>query len=358
MFLLAQAGCGLLALSRLARGRVRRAPLGPGAPAPEGAISVVIPARDEVERIGPCLAGLRGDPDVGELIVVVDEDDRSATPEAALAGGARVVRAPAPPDGWIGKPWALQVGLEAATGEWLVTLDADTRPRRGLLRALVAELRGADLVTAGVRFVCDTAGERLLHPAMLATLVYRFGPVGSGGGRASRTVANGQCMAMRREALVGAGGFARERGFMTDEIALVRSLAGSGWRIVFADGADLISVDMHADAREVWREWGRSLSMGDVTPRAWQALDLAVIWLAMAAPPLRLAARRGGALDLLLFGVRCALLAPLRRVYERRGPWFWLSPLADPVAAARLTLSTVRPVRTWRGRTYPLARPR
>ena len=57
----------------------------------------MIPARDEVERIGPCLAGLRGDPDVGELIVVVDEDDRSATAEAARAGGARVLYATAPP---------------------------------------------------------------------------------------------------------------------------------------------------------------------------------------------------------------------------------------------------------------------
>ena len=353
LFLGAQAACAVLAMSRLARGRKRRRPLALGALRPHGSISVVIPARDEVERIGPCLAALRGDPDVGELIVVVDEDDRSATAQAALAGGARVLHAPAPPTGWIGKPWALQVGLEAARGTWLVTLDADTRPRRGLLRALVAELGGADLVSAGVRFVCDTPGERLLHPAMLATLVYRFGPVGSDGTRASRTVANGQCLAMRRDALLAAGGFARERGFMTDEIALVRSLARAGWRVLFVDGADLIAVDMHVDAREVWREWGRSLSMGDVTPPAWQALDLAVIWLAMAAPPLRLLARRATALDVLLLALRCALLAPLRRVYERRGPPFWLSPLADPLAAARLTLSTLRPVRTWRGRTYP-----
>ena len=352
LFLVAQAGCAGLALSRLARGRVRRAPLAGGARAPEGSISVVIPARDEVERIGPCLAGLASDPDLGELIVVVDEDDESATARAAEQGGARVLRAPALPAGWIGKPWALQLGLEAATGEWVVTLDADTRPRPGLLRALVAELRAADLVTAAVRFECDTAGERLLHPAMLATLVYRFGPVGAGGGRAARTVANGQCLAMRRTELLDAGGFARERGFMTDEIALVRSLAADGWRIAFLDGADLIAVDMHANAREVWREWGRSLSMGDVTTPASQALDLAVIWLTMAAPPLRLIARRGTALDVMLLAVRFGLLAAFRRVYERRGAPFWLSPLADPLAALRLTLSTLRPVRSWRGRTY------
>lgn len=320
-------------------------------------MSVVIPARDEAERLGPCLAGLAADPDAGETIVVVDEDDRSDTATVAASGGARVVVTPPLPAGWVGKPWALQHGLEAATGRVLVTLDADTRPRAGLLAALVADLDDdTDLVTAGTRFVCDSAGERMLHPAMLATLVYRFGPAGAadvGPSRASRAVANGQCQAFRREQLLAAGGFTRVPDRMTDDIALARSLAADGWRIRFLDGADLLSVRMHASMGEVWREWGRSLSMEDVTSRTWQALDLLVVWLAMALPVWRVLARRATPLDTLLACVRLSLLAPLRRVYERRGLAFWLSPLADVIAAARLTLSTVRPIRTWRGRTYP-----
>lgn len=356
-FLVAQAACGGLALARLARGRTRRAPLAAGAAAPDGAISVVIPARDEAERLGPCLEGLREDPDLGELIVVVDDDDPSATARVAAAAGARVLSVPQPPPGYIGKPWALQRGVEAATGHFLVTLDADTRPRPGLLRALAAELADTDLVTAATRFICESAGERLLHPAMLATLVYRYGPTGSQEDATSsrRAIANGQCLAMRREPFLLAGGFDRAPGYMTDEIALVRALAEDGWRIRFLDGADLISVDMHAGAGEVWREWGRSLSMGDVTSPGWQALDLAVLWLAMAAPLPRLLLRRGTPLDVVLLAVRLALLGALARVYERRGIAFWLSPLADSAAALRLTLSTLRPSRTWRGRTYPLA---
>ncbi len=341
----------------MARGRTRRPPLRAGAPAPSGGVSVVVPARDEAKRIGPCLAGLASDPDVAETIVVVDHDDYSPTAAVAAAGGARVIVTPPLPSGWVGKPWALQHGLEAAGGAVFATLDADTRPLPGLFAALAGELEdGADLVTAGTRFVCETAGERLLHPAMLATLVYRFGPAGAedpGSERAHRALANGQCQAFRREQLLAAGGFTRTPDRMTDDIALARSLAAEGWRIRFLDGADLISVRMHASMREVWREWGRSLSMQDVTPRGWQALDLLVLWLAMALPLLRVLARRANALDVLLAGVRFALLVPLRRVYERRGIAFWLSPFADVVAAARLTLSTVRPIRTWRGRTYP-----
>jgi dolichol-phosphate mannosyltransferase len=355
LFVTLQAGCAALALSRLARGRRRRPPLVPRGPAPEGGVSVVIPARDEAERLGPCLAGLREDADVSEVLVVVDEDDPSPTAAVAAAGGAAVLTAPPPPPGFIGKPWALQRGAERAGGAWLVTLDADTRPRPGLVRALVHELADADMVTAGTRFICETPGERLLHPSMLATLVYRFGPVGadSDGRSPRRAVGNGQCLAMRRERFLAAGGFDRAPGFMTDEIALIRALTADGWRVRFGDGADLISVDMHSSAREVWREWGRSLSMGDVTAPAWQALDLAVLWLAMALPLPRLLLRRATPIDVVLVAVRFALLGALARVYERRGAAFWLSPFADVAAALRLTLSTLRPVRTWRGRTYP-----
>jgi dolichol-phosphate mannosyltransferase len=351
---LAQAGAAGLVLARLARGRHRRPPLGAGPqpPAPAGGVTVLVPARDEADRLGPCLAGLRADPDIGEVIVV---DDRSAdaTADVARAGGARVVTGAPLPSGWVGKQWALQQGLEAARSRWLVTLDADTRPRPGLARALVAALAEADLVSAGPRFLCDTPLERLLHPSMLCSLVYRFGPVGAEGGRPARLVANGQCMAVDRERLAVAGGFGRARAHMTDDVALVRSLAGEGWRIAFLDGAALLSVRMHASAGELWREWGRSLGLTDVASRPAQALDLAVVWLTMALPLPRLLTGRGGGLDLVLAAVRVALLPAIARVYEPRGPAFWASPLADAATAVRLTASALRPARRWRGRTYP-----
>ena len=89
-----------------------------------------------------------------------------------------------------------------------------------------------------------------------------------------------------------------------------------------------------------------------MTPPAWQAADLAVVWLTLALPVLRAAAGRPTRLDLALLAVRCALLPALAGAYARRGPAFWLSPLADPATAVRLTLSALRPARTWRGRTY------
>src|SRR4029450_4931909 len=123
--------------------------------------------------------------------------------------GGRVLHGADLPPGWAGKAWAVQQGVEAATGEWVVTLDADTRPSPALPRSLVARAvtDALDVVTVGGRFHCPTAGARWMHPAMLTTLVYRFGPPDfSGAIRPGRQLANGQCMAFRRREFLCSGG--------------------------------------------------------------------------------------------------------------------------------------------------------
>ncbi len=180
-----------MVLSRLARGRSLPPPLAPGAPAPKGTVSVVVPARDEEARIAGVLAPLRDDPAVAEVLVVDDESsDRTA--EVAEGYGARVVRGAPLPAGWAGKPWALEQGLRAAGGEWIVFLDADVRPKPGLVAALVERAQAFDLFSAGPRFICDTHLERCLHAAFLTTLVWRFGPTGARQPRPSLAVINGQ----------------------------------------------------------------------------------------------------------------------------------------------------------------------
>jgi dolichol-phosphate mannosyltransferase len=352
----AQAGAAAVVAARLGRGRRRREPLRPaGAPAPAGTISAVVPARDEAARLGPCLRGLQADPDLLEVVVV---DDCSSDGTAALAAGlgARVVAGAEPPAGWAGKAWALQQGIAAARGNWVLHVDADARPRPGLARALLAMARahGDDLLSAGPAFRCATAADLVLHPAFLATLPYRFGPGDALGRRPrpARAIVNGQCVLVPRERFLEAGGYARVRGSTIEDIALARSLARAGWAIGFCDASALLEVEMYGSARETWRGWGRSLMAPDATAPAWQVLDLATLWLTMALPVLRLAARRATGLDRALLAVRWLLAAQLARGYRPRGALPLLGPLADPLVAARLTRAAARPERTWRGRTY------
>jgi dolichol-phosphate mannosyltransferase len=344
-------------LARFARGRRRRAPLAAGgdhADLPRGGVSVVIPARDEALRIGPCLAALLADPDVGELLVV-DDCSTDGTAALARAAGARVVAGAELPAGWAGKPWALEQGTRAARGDVLVFLDADTRPAPGLVRAMAGlATADADLVSAAPRFVCEGTAERLLHAALAATIPYRTGPQDVDGWQPSarRAIVNGQCLAIRRPTLLAAGGWGRVRAHLTEDVALARALRGDGRTVAFVDAADLLEVRMYESARETWTGWGRSLMGVDVNPPLRLAEDLATLWLAMALPLPRLLARRGTRLDAALLAVRLGLLAALARSYRPRGAAFWLSPLADVPALVRLTVSVLRPTREWRGRNY------
>lgn len=347
-----QASAAAVVAARLARGRKRPAPFAAGrsGPPPQP-VSVVIPARDEELRIEDCVRPLLGDPDVSEVIVV-DDESRDGTARLAARLGAKVVSGAPLPDGWVGKQWALDQGVRAAAGPIVVLLDADTRPKPGLCAELAALLGTFDLVSAGPRFVCGGVAEQALHASFLAGLVYRLGPIGPAAASPGRLLLNGQCMAFRKAPMLRAEGFARVRGHLTDDVALGRLLARDGWRVAFRDAGALLEVDMHESAADVWREWGRSISLRDVTGNGALAADLAVVWLTLALPVMRLAKGRPTALDLGLLAQRLLLTAALRGSYARPGPGLAISPFLDVLTAVRLTWSVLRPSRTWRGRTY------
>jgi dolichol-phosphate mannosyltransferase len=344
---------GAVAVSRVAKAATADVPVRPTI-TPVQTITVVIPARNEAGRIGPLLAAIVGAPGVAEVIVV---DDQSSDDTAALAeqAGATVVSGAPLPEGWAGKAWALHQGIDAAASDWVITLDADARPDPGLPRALVA--RGVadrcDLLTVGGRFECPTPGSRWLHPAMLTTLVYRFGPPGARVARPDRTMANGQCMALPRAAFLAAGGMTSVRAEVVEDLALARHLAEGGHRVAFLDASELLSVRMFESLGDTWRGWGRSLALPGVEPRRRQVIDLGVVVLAQVLPIPRLIMRRGDMIDLGLAAIRIGTLVGTRRAYERTDVAYWSSPLADPVAAAAIAGGIVRRGRqTWRGRSY------
>ena len=119
----------------------------PGA-VPRRRVSVIVPAWNAADVIGPLVRAVLGQrvPGAEVEVVVVDDGSTDATALQAREAGARVVTAPRLPDG--GNPAAARnYGARVATGDPLVFLDADCVPADGWLAAL---LRAHDAGAAAV----------------------------------------------------------------------------------------------------------------------------------------------------------------------------------------------------------------
>lgn len=84
-------------------------------------VSVVIPARNDAAMLARCLDSLAGQRRPPDEIVVVDNGSTDDTRAVAEAGGARVVWEPIP-----GIPRASSAGLDAARGDLVARIDADS----------------------------------------------------------------------------------------------------------------------------------------------------------------------------------------------------------------------------------------
>ena len=86
-------------------------------------VSVVIPVRDDATELRRCLALLAAQTRPPDEVVVVDNGSVDDSAAVAHAAGARVVHEPRP-----GIPVAAAAGYDAATGDLVARLDADSRP--------------------------------------------------------------------------------------------------------------------------------------------------------------------------------------------------------------------------------------
>ena len=98
-------------------------------------VSVVIPVRDDAVPLAACLEALAAQTRPAEEIVVVDNASSDDSADIARAAGARVVFC-----GERGIPAAAAAGYDAATGEVILRLDADSLPAPGWIAHMTAAL--------------------------------------------------------------------------------------------------------------------------------------------------------------------------------------------------------------------------
>ncbi|MBE9165838.1 MULTISPECIES: 2'-O-glycosyltransferase CruG [Microcoleaceae] len=380
--LLLQLPAAVLLMSRLIKGPSRIPPLEPESPTLDllGACTAVVPTLNEADRISPCLEGLTRQSYELREAIVVDSYSVDGTGDLVKAAAEkdprfRLINDDPLPAGWVGRPWALNWGFLASSQkcEWILGIDADTVPHRGLIASLLktAAAGNYDLISLSPQFILKYPGELWLQPALLMTLVYRFGPTGTGGDVPERVMANGQCFLCKREVLVALGGYEVAKGSFCDDVTLARYAAAKGFKVGFLDGAKVLQVRMYEGAIETWNEWGRSLdlkdaaSSGEIWGDLWLLLAVQglpvpiVLWYLLSGSVPAVGAFPQfwlWGLNVFLVAVRSALclaIAPSYDTTQASGKWlFWLSPLADPLAFLRILISAFNQPTQWRGRKY------
>ncbi|MCB9745712.1 MAG: glycosyltransferase [Alphaproteobacteria bacterium] len=337
-------------------------------------ISIVIPARNEEENLGPCLdAALAQDhPDL--QVVVQDDASSDRTGEILADYASRDARitpltgsGEALPEGWFGKPWALERAQAAADGDWLVFIDADVRLHPAAVSRAVAygEREGLGMVTGLGTLVNGSFWEKVLQPAVAGLILMgnNLDEINDPE-KPDKNLASGQFIAFRRDAYEQVGRHGAVKADILDDVGLARACVASGvpYRCLFM--RQLYSVRMYTNLADLWEGWSKNLFAG--LHYRWDVAIGVLIFLyiyILLGPTLVVLGLLGvvGQEWLIWGAVQWGVMQSVRAVMD----WIWGNPILYGLSHAPANLGLMAIIVnsgvkssgkgvSWRGRTYQL----
>jgi 4,4'-diaponeurosporenoate glycosyltransferase len=339
-----------------------------GQPASAHQVSIIIPARNEAHNLPRLLDSIARQGRQPREVIVVNDASTDATAEVAARYGARVVDSKPLPEGWRGKTWACHQGAQAATGDLLMFLDADTWfELDGLARVLAAHA-ALDPVAAPSPRPSRTMGEGV-SAGRVRGWVFSVGPYHAvreayedlslffNFNMSVGTVPDGlfgQMLLVNREAYSRAGGHEAVKGRTLENFFLAQQFRAAGIPTRSVTGRGVFSFRMYPNGlRELIEGWTKGFAAGaGQTPRG--VLLLVVAWMIglMLAPIGWLVTGDG-----LAWGAVYLLCAAQVGWFARQiGAFRWFTALLYPVPLifffavfARSALRSGKQV-TWKGR--------
>lgn len=315
-------------------------------------VSVLLPARNEADRIGPTLRSLLAQESVEDLeIVVLDDCSTDGTAEVVrtvTAGDPRVrlLRGTELPEGWVGKNHACAQLAAAARGSVLVFVDADVIFEPMAVAAAVTMLRERelDLLSPFPRQLAHTLAERLYQPLNLWVWILSA-PVLDRRGAADPTSCqvNGQFVVVDRDAYDKVGGHTAIRQAVIEDWALGAAFRAAGLRGGAVDGSRLAACRMYAGWADLHAGYTRWIGLL-VPSRTKFAVTIAALSTTYLLPPV--AALRGSRLGLIGYAAGVAGRAiAARRFGERAFPDAAAHPVSIAMVCAFVTDSRRRRAR-------------
>jgi glycosyltransferase involved in cell wall biosynthesis len=253
----------------------------------QGSVSAIIPARNEEAVIAACVESLASQPEIGEILVVDDQstDGTDSVIQDLMhkIPNLRLLRTNGLPDGWVGKNYALSVGVQQAKGAWLLFTDADAvHEPNSVTRALqIAQENNAVLVSFSPEQITETWYEKALIPYIYLRLAKQFSYDQVNDPHSRAAAANGQFLMIRRDIYDALGGHASVAGEVLEDVAFAIRAKSAGHRIWFGSGKGIVRVRMYRSFDAMWQGWKKNLYrlMGGTPWAAFREIESSLPWI-------------------------------------------------------------------------------
>jgi len=298
-------------------------------------VSIIVPARNEQNNIGSCLASLCAQDYPDFEIIVINDRSTDGTAQIVenfaeqdsrikLYEGMPLVR------GWTGKNWACFQGSEKAKGDILIFTDSDNFYRPDTVSKTVGWLqnRQLGLLSAFPQQICTTWTQKLVVP-VVDMLVYSLLPLWLTfySKYPSLAAANGQWLAITRTAYEKIGGHKTVRGQIVEDVEISRLAKKSDIKILTAAGTNSVMGRMYSNWYEV-RDGFAKNAFGLVSYQTVPFFLLLVLFLLSFVLPYFLLFSSFVKISLLIVILNVLIRAIL--IVKYRHP-FWASIIFHPV---------------------------
>lgn len=251
----------------------------------QNTFAVIIPARNEGQRIGALLESLHRQTLLPQTIIVCDDNSTDNTSEIVKHYQQQnvlidLVRVPSLPPTWTGKPWAcyhgyLQLLKTQPTVQKIVFLDADVMLHPKALALITQNTAPVISYFPSQKY---TSSDIFLTP-LLNWLILTILPIQLAETLSNRylVAANGQCLVFSRDCYQQIGTHYAVRRILLEDIDLAKLVIQHGYKLSLQFG-NLIQCQMYPNLASAIQGFSKNLIF--VTNK-WQAIILIVIILAL-----------------------------------------------------------------------------
>ncbi len=219
-------------------------------------VSLIIPARDEIEHILPATLSKLNDGYRELEIIIVDDRSVDGTREvisqlATEDPRIKPIYVDALPEKWLGKVWAMNLAVKEATGEYLLLSDADVYFSEGTITRAVNYALEKDLGQLAV--IPKLTAPRFHLQSSLSVFMRNF-PISTRTWEVSNPDSNAY-VGIGAFGLISKKAYDKTRGFEwlrmepADDVGLGKMLKDSGAKCDVLNGSDFVSVEWYT---KIW----------------------------------------------------------------------------------------------------------